>query len=130
MSREPRRPAPPQRSVIDLIRDEYRPAPMSPVHQAAFRQRLTQRLARRRRVRWAAGFATAAASAAALFVLVLRPAPPTTEPQATANIAEAAVLYAYVDPEVYAPDAAQNYLPIEYQLIASALDDENGAVQP
>jgi hypothetical protein len=132
MSREsePCTPAPPERSVIDLIKDEYRPGPMSSVHQAAFRQRLTQRLAQRRQVRWAVGFATAAAGAAALFLLVLPPAPPVSEPEATANIAEAPVLYAYVDPEVYSPDDAQDYLPAEYRLIANVLDEENQPARP
>lgn len=123
--------SPQERAVVDLIAGEYRPDPMSPVRQAAFRRRLSEHLVHRTRARWAAGFGTAAATAAAaVLLLVMRASPPLNEQDTLAQLADAPMLYAYVDPDQYTADTMRSYLPGEYRLIADALDEESERPQP
>lgn len=115
-------------AVIDLIADEYRPQPMDPIRQAVFRQRLSERLAERTRMRWAAGFATAAAAAAVL-LFVLRTGPATTQ-DGVASSTDAPLLYAYVDPDEYSTETIHDYLPGDYRVIADVLDGEQRESEP
>ena len=118
---------PEDRNVIDLVAAQYGPPPMTATGRAAFRQRLSDRQAQRTRSRWAAvGFASAAAAAAALF-LVVRWQPVSIDD--TAMSTDTPLLYAYVDPDEYSADSMRDYLPAEYRVIAAALDDE-GASNP
>ncbi len=108
---------------VDAIGEQYQPPPMGPLEQAAFRRRISERIAHRRRTRWAVGLAAPlAAAAAALFLIVRAPTVPTTK---VAELDDAEpFLYAYVAPQYGADETMGGYLPAEYQALAEVLDME------
>jgi hypothetical protein len=111
------------RRLIESLRAEFRPDPMSPERAAAFRRRLEERIEPRARARRFAlpAFAAAAVAAAALWLAL--PATTPTEPAALATSAEAD---AFVDPDALASELAQrsDYLPVDYQELALLLEDD------
>ena len=124
---DPDRPplAPEDQVLIDLIAEEYKPAPMSPTRQAAFRLRLAEKLERQSHKKWRAGLAVGAAAAAVVCLLYFRgPQPEGSEQTALSEQQETPLLYAFVDPDGYASDAMQprSFLPGDYVVLANVIE--------
>ncbi len=117
--------SPQDRQLVETIATHYRPAPMDPVRQRAFRRRLAERVARDVQPKWLPAWALAGAAAAVLvwFVLLGGEWPGTSEDVARgAN--DTSVLYAFVDPDRNDAEGPQptDFLPDDYAALASALD--------
>jgi len=111
------------RRLIESLRAEFRPDPMSPARAAAFRRALEERIERRARSRRFALPALASAAVAAAALWLALPAATPIERAATASSAEAD---AFVDPDALASELAQrpDYLPVDYQELALLLEDD------
>jgi len=112
--------APEDRRWVDALGEAFRPEPMDLGRARAFQRQLDARLQRRRRLILAAGPALALATGAAALWLYVRAQPPAVaEPAAPA-------LYAFADPDAVAADLVEPeaYLPDDYQVLASLLEDE------
>jgi len=117
--------APNDQALVDLIKDEYRPRPMTSAQKAAFRLRLAEKIERRTFVKWRAGLGIGVAAAAMLLLVMLRGTQPDGNDDASLSAAqETPLLYAYVDPDDYASDAARpgSFLPSDYLALADVLN--------
>jgi hypothetical protein len=105
------------RELVELIAASYRPAPMSPARQAAFRRSLEARLSRRVRLSGLPAFAVAASAAllAVLWIGAPRSGGPGGEPAAR-RIGRAPSLYAFVDGD------SDEFLPDDYLVLASVFE--------
>ncbi len=110
------------RALVDAIRADFQPEPLSPARAAAMRMELERRIERRTFARRFAAPALATAALAAALWLTLPAASPT--PSATATVG-GAELDAYVDPDEFASELAErdDYLPADYQVLALLVDD-------
>jgi hypothetical protein len=118
-------PRPEDRSWIETVERELRPVPMDARASLAFRRGLEERLARRdaRRRFVIPVLLNAAAAAAAVFWLLRADAPtPIGVGRDDAQIAE---VDAWVDPDADggALGDAADYLPGDYLVLATLLDD-------
>lgn len=114
---------PDERRWLDALGEAFRPEPLDRARESAFRRALAERMERRRRrIRVGAPLLALASSAAALWLYVAAPAT-VAEPSATA----AASLYAFADPDSAFADLApaEGYLPDDYRMLASLIDDES-----
>jgi hypothetical protein len=104
------------RDLVEAIDRSFRPEPMDPIRAAAFRRRLDEKIARRRRtLRVGLPALAAAAAATALWLaLPIAPEPATGDESA---------LYAFVDPDA-AGESSDDYLPADYVVLASLLELE------
>jgi hypothetical protein len=111
------------RALVDAIRADFQPEPLSPARAAAMRMDLERRLERRALARRFAAPVLATAALAAALWLTLPAAAPT--PSATDTPATGAELDAYLDPDAFASELAddEDYLPADYQLLALLVDD-------
>jgi hypothetical protein len=110
-----------ERRWIDALGEAFRPEPMERARASAFRRALEERIERRRRrMRVGAPLLALASGAAALWLYVAAPAP-VAEPVAGAS------LYAFADPDSASADLAppEGYLPDDYRLLASLIDEES-----
>ena len=111
------------RALVDAIRADFQPQPLSPARAAAMRMDLERRIERRAFARRFAAPALATAALAAALWLTLPASLPT--PSATDTPATGAALDAYVDPDEFASELAErdDYLPADYQSLALLVDD-------
>ena len=112
------------RALVDVIRSELAPEPLSPARAAQLRRELAERIERAprpNRFRVAVPALALGALATALWLALPAPAPTV----ATDTSDSAAELEAYVDPDAFASELGENadYLPADYQVLALALDD-------
>jgi len=116
---------PEDRRLIETIAQDYRPEPMDATRQAVFRRRLEERLAGRARFPWRAALAVAATAAAAVLWFTLpHGGQPDVSRNASAERAEAPLLFAFVDPDGDDPERLQpkEFLPDDYAVLANVLD--------
>jgi hypothetical protein len=108
--------------LIETLRRDFQPEPMSPARAAAFRRELESRLEGRPRWRLALpAFALAAAAALALWLAL-----PGAQPNES-TVTTSAELDAFVDPETLASEITEpaSYLPSDYQELALLLDGDS-----
>ena len=115
---------PEDRSWIETVERELRPEPLDARRALAFRRELEERLARRdARVGLAWPALATAAAAAALALWLVRPVAPTPK-SVTSPETEVAAVDAWVDPDGAGElGAAEDYLPGDYLVLATLLDD-------
>jgi len=111
------------RALVDAIRADFQPEPLSPARAAAMRMELERRIERRAYARRFATPALATAALVAALWLTLPAASPI--PPAPATPVSGAELDAYVDPDEFASELAErdDYLPADYQVLALLVDD-------
>lgn len=114
--------APGERRWVDELGRAFRPEPMDRGRASAFQRRLETKLERRRLLLRTAAPALALATGAAALWLYVSAQTPAAEQGALAS------LYAFADPDEVAADLVepQGYLPDEYRMLASLIEDEAG----
>ena len=111
-------------ALVETIRTELQPEPLSAARTAELRRELAERIERRPRVnRFRVAVPALAAGALAFALWLALPAPTPTEAPDTSD--GGAELEAYVDPDAFASELGENadYLPADYQMLALAIDD-------
>ena len=112
------------RALVDAIRAELQPEPLSPARASELRRALAERIGRPPRVNRFRVAVPALAAGALAFALWL--ALPASAPnEATDTSDSGAELEAYVDPDAIASELGESadYLPADYQMLALAIDD-------
>jgi hypothetical protein len=116
--------SPPDRRLVETIAAHYRPEPMNPVRQAAFRRRLAARVVHDAQPRWMPALTLAGAAAAVLVWFVLLGGDGASTSDGVARSAsDTSMLYAFVDPDRSSESTQRtDFLPDDYAQLASALD--------
>lgn len=122
------------RRVIAAVAKRFRPEPMSPARQAAFRRRIEERLPPRQRFSWEAAALVGAAAAAAALLWISSTSVPEAPPmpvaasqpsslQSEENIGDALLAAAEEDGDTTLSE--DDYLPRDYIVLASYLEVES-----
>jgi hypothetical protein len=107
-----------ERALVARIAAHYRPGPMTPARQVAFRAAIERRQRRGRRGAW--GAAAVALAATALLVAWLNALPPAPESASSRHFRRDAAQQALIDPDAYESEA-EGLLPEEYLVLARVL---------